>query len=190
MAAAIGAIAALAACASGPIADTTPEIRTSTAEQRNFEVEGYVLGVGDRIRIDVFGEADLSLDTTLDASGVINYPLLGRIQAVGKTAKAVENDITRKLKSGYLVDPNVRAQVIQFRPVYVTGEVGRPGAYPYSSGLTVSRAITLAGGMSRLASERRIYVQRENAAQNARRRAALDTAVLPGDTIVVEEGLF
>ena len=150
----------------------------------------YRLGSGDRIRVEIFGEPDLTTESSLEVTGTINYPLIGRIQAAGLTLKELEQSIYTKLKQGYLKNPNVRASIIQFRPIYVIGQVHHAGSYPYIEGLSVEKAIALAGGMTPIASSRKIYVLRESAPQNQREHAQLETPVYPGDTIVVEESLF
>lgn len=150
----------------------------------------YHLGSGDRIRVDIFGEPDLSIDETLDAVGTINFPLLGRIQATGLTLNELEQVISKRLKEGYLVNPNVRASILLFRPIYIIGQVHRPGSYGFIDSLTVEKAIALAGGMTPIASSRKIFILREGAAQSQRQHADLETPVFPGDTILVEESLF
>jgi protein involved in polysaccharide export with SLBB domain len=176
--------AALTACqagtqrADGPAAAPAPDL------------SAYRLGIGDRLRISVFGEPDLSLEADIDATGHLSYPLLGSVPAAKKTASQLAADLAKGLAGGYLKNPDVRVSVIQYRSIYVTGQVNRAGAYPYSMGLTVEKALTLAGGMTRIASERGIYLLPEDAPSSQRRRARLDEPVLPGDTIVVEESLF
>lgn len=150
----------------------------------------YKLATGDRIRLEVYGEPDLTAEETLDASGAINFPLLGRIPSKGLTLRELEQSVAAKLKSGYLVNPSVRANIVLFRPIYIIGQVRRAGAYPYVEGLTVEKAIALAGGMTEIASVRKIFVLRESAIQAQREQAKLHTTVFPGDTIVVEESLF
>ena len=149
-----------------------------------------VLGIGDRVSVSVFGEPDLSLEGDIDATGHLSYPLLGRVAALRKTADELAKDIAAGLSNGYLRNPDVRVAVIQYRPVYVTGQVNRPGAYPYTAGLTVEKTLALAGGLTRLASERGIFLQAEDAPASQRRRVALDAPVFPADTLVVEESLF
>lgn len=131
------------------------------------------------------------MEETLDVSGTINYPLLGRIQAAGATLKELERAVSARLKSGYLVNPSVRASILMFRPVYVIGQIRRAGAYPYVEGLTVEKVIALAGGMTEIASTRKIFILRESVdAQNQREKAQLQTPIFPGDTILIEESLF
>lgn len=181
--AALVALAGLAACQ----AETR---RPAATPLQPPDLSAYRIGIGDRVRVSVFGEADLSLDGDVDATGHLSYPLLGRVVALRKTADELAKDIATGLANGYLVNPDVRVAVIQYRPIYLTGQVNRPGAYPYTAGLTVEKAVALAGGLTRLASERGIYRLPEDAPTSERRRARLDEPVLPGDTLVVEESLF
>lgn len=174
----------LAGCQSGPA--PRPEPKPAGAP----DLSAYRLGIGDRVRVSVFGEPDLSLDADVDASGHMSYPLLGAVPAVRKTAGELARTIAAGLANGYLVNPDVRVTVIQYRPIFVTGQVARPGAYPYSVGLTVEKAITLAGGLTRIASERGVYLLPEDAPGSQRRRVRFDEPVLPGDTLLVEESLF
>ncbi len=152
--------------------------------------EGYHLGTGDRVRIEVYREPDLSVEVQLDAAGSINYPLLGSIPAQGLTVQELERLITTRLSGDYLRNPNVRAYIVQFRPIYVIGAVRSSGAFAYTEGLTVERALALAGGATPQASTRRIFVLPEGGAVTSRERVRLDTPLKPGETILVEEGVF
>lgn len=150
----------------------------------------YRMGVADLIRVQVHDEADLTLETRLDEKGTVTYPFLGEIRAVGLTVRELESRISVGLRSGYLLNPEVRVQVLEYRPFYVNGEVKRPGGYPYVPGLTVQKAVSLAGGLTHLASKNKIFVIREKNADGSREGIRLDGTVLPGDTLVIEEGLF
>lgn len=154
------------------------------------DLSAYRLGIGDRVRVSVFGEPDLSLDGDVDATGSLGYPLLGQVPAQHKTADELAAAIAAGLANGYLVNPDVRVAIIQYRPIYLTGQVTRPGAYPFTVGLTVEKAVALAGGFTRIASERGVYRLHEDAPASARQRVRMDDPVLPGDTLVVEESLF
>jgi polysaccharide biosynthesis/export protein VpsN len=180
---ALAAVVALAAC-------QAPTARPVAKPTSGPDLSAYRLGIGDRVRIAVFGEPDLSLDSDIDATGHLSYPLLGRVPAMRKTADELARNIASGLASGYLRNPDVRVSVIQYRPIYLTGQVNRPGAYPYSVGLTVEKALALAGGMTRIGSERGIYRLSEDAPTSERRRVRMDEQVLPGDTVLVEESLF
>jgi polysaccharide biosynthesis/export protein VpsN len=179
-------LAALAAaCQSKPVKPALPLTQIPAGD-----LSAYRLGVGDRVRISVYGEPDLSLDAEVEATGNLGYPLLGSIPAVRKTANELAAELAKRLSKGYLVNPDVRVTVVQYRPIYVTGQVARAGAYPYTVGLTVEKALVLAGGMTRLGSARGIYRLPEDAPVSERHRVRLDGAVFPGDTLVVEESLF
>lgn len=151
----------------------------------------YRLGSGDTVRVEVLGEAELTLDALIDPSGQINYPFLGTVRAAGETVRGLELKIRNGLRGGYLVNPDVRVSLAAYRPVFISGQVKAPGSYPYSLGLNVERAITLAGGLSPFGSTSRIYRQRNGAVGDGdRTKVSMDSAVLPGDYIIVDERLF
>ena len=162
----------------------------SAATAAPTDLSAYRIGIGDRVRVDVFGEADLSIEAVVDGSGNISYPLLGIVPARFKTASELQYAITTGLAGGYLRDPDVRVTVVQYRPFYAIGQVKKPGAYPYVIGLTVEKALALAGGITDLASTRQIFLLREDATQSKKIKVGLDAVVLPGDTLVVEESMF
>ena len=184
--------AALVACASTPTksAKAAKQARTAVSATTPPDLSAYRLGIGDRVRIDVYNEPDLSVDATVDPTGRISYPLLGSTNALRKTAHELERDVAQGLAAGYLKSPDVRVTVIQYRAFYVTGQVQRAGAYPFIIGLTVEKALALAGGMTNLASSRQIYLLHEDQPNDQRVKVGLDAPVLPGDTLVVEESLF
>jgi len=189
---ALGSALLLSACVAQAPARATQSAgpAPAAAAMAPLDLSAYRLGVGDRVRIDVFGEADLSLDATVDATGRISYPLLGSVQTLRKTARELQEELRTGLAAGYLISPDVRVTVVGYRPIYLTGQVQRPGAYPFVVGLTVEKALSLGGGMTSLASSRRIYVLHEDTPADRRVRVTLDAPVLPGDTLVVEESLF
>lgn len=164
--------------------------RPATASANAGSRLDYRLGVADLVRVRVHSEDDLTLETRLDEKGTITYPFLGEIRAVGLTVRELERQIVTGLKAGYLLAPEVQVLVLEYRPFYVNGEVKRPGGYPYTPGLTVQKAVSLAGGLTPIASENKIYIIREKDAGGRRQSIRLDGVVLPGDTLLVEEGLF
>jgi polysaccharide export outer membrane protein len=158
--------------------------------QRVADSDEYRLGVGDDVRIEVRDEPDLTIESQLQADGVIKYPFLGNLMAKGKTVTQLQQEITRGLRNGYLVNPDVRVRVVSYRPFYVTGQVVRAGGYPYALGLTVEKAAAIAGGFTDRASMKNIYVVREGKTQSQKLKVTLDTPIYPGDTVIVEESLF
>ena len=147
----------------------------------------YQLGEGDQIAIQVFDEPDLTMDARVGASGAINYSYLGDVTVTGKTTVQLEQFITGLLKDGYLVNPSVNVTVKEYRPFYISGEVRQPGSYPYQPGLTLSKAIALAGGLTDRASSRRIFISKPDGDEF---RAGQSQPVAPGDTISIREGFF
>lgn len=151
----------------------------------------YELSSGDVLRISVYGEPDLSFEEIrLNDAGTFSYPFLGEVNAAGKTPREIEQIITNELKNGYLVDPRVSISVTSYREFYISGEVNQPGGYPYQPGLTLDRAIALAGGLTERASTRRITIVRGSDQQRESERATLSTLVKPGDTITIDQGFF
>jgi polysaccharide export outer membrane protein len=155
----------------------------------SFAQDAYTLSPGDEVSITVFGEPDLSMSVKLDGKGVINFPLLGAVNAQGLTVSELEGTITRELTGAYLVNPDVRVSVAEYREVFINGEVNSPGGYVYKPGLTLDKAIALAGGFSEKASKERIILTRViNGVSQQFSMRSTDT-VLPGDIISVSEYL-
>lgn len=151
--------------------------------------QSYVLGAGDKVEIKVFGQPDLEVTALLGNSGEVNYPFLGKVRLAGLNTSEVEQVIIRGLKPGYLIDPNVYVQVIEYRPFYIHGEVKTPGAYPYQPAMTVNQAIALAGGLTERASVDKIFIFKEQTKQQ-QQRGSLNSQIAAGDTIKIEQRLF
>ena len=151
----------------------------------------YKLGSGDVIRISVHGEPDLSFEEVrLTDAGTFTFPFIGEVDANGKTPGEVRTVLVEKLKDGYLIDPRVSVSVVNYREFYISGEVKLPGGYPYQPGLTLDRAIALAGGLTERASTKRMTIVRGSEGSRAEEKATMDTQVRPGDTINIDEGFF
>lgn len=150
----------------------------------------YRLDSGDRLRIVVFDQADLSDTYSVDDSGEISMPLIGSVTARGRTARQLEDDIAAALREGYLRQPSVAVQVDTHRPFYILGEVGEPGQYSYAPDLTARRAVAIAGGFSPRAVRRHVVVTRRIDGEIAESRVPIDSPLQPGDTIRVIERWF
>ena len=124
---------------------------TAFAGQSPAGIEDYRLGPGDRLKITVFGQPQESGEFEVDGAGNIAYPLLGSVPAGGKTLPELRKFIRDELNAKFIVDPHVSIEVLNYRPFYIYGEVNRAGSYPYVAGLTVRRAIAIAGGFTRRA---------------------------------------
>jgi len=153
--------------------------------------KGYLLGSGDKIRVTVFGEADLSGQYEIDGSGVVAFPLVGEVNAAGGTARDLEDGIAAKLQQGYLKNPTVNVEVLTYRPFFILGEVKRPGSYAYKNGLNVLNAVALAGGYTYRAKSS-VWVITRSGDKNYQDREVTDGdfRIRPGDTIVIPERFF
>jgi len=163
----------------------------------------YQLGAGDVISIKVYGEENLTIEEQkIDNREVIDYPYLGVIKLGGKTLEQVQSEISQGLQGDYLVNPKVNVAIVQYRNVYINGLVNKPGGYEYEPGLTVQKAISLAGGvMSKYRRSARVYrtkstefeqfahLSAEQLAtefdKNTETEAELYQVIHPGDTIHV-----
>jgi len=155
-----------------------------------YAAEGYQLGVGDKLKITIFDEPDLSGEFELDGAGGVALPLIGQMQALDLSPRELEKRIEARLLDGYLLRPRVSIEVLSYRPFYIMGEVNQPGSYPYRAGLSVLNAAALAGGFTYRADEGDIEISREAAAGGGRFEATPQTQIKPGDVIRVKERLF
>lgn len=150
----------------------------------------YKLGTGDKIRVTVFGEKDLSGEFEVNDQGMAALPLIGPVKIAGKTIGEAETLITAAYGKDYLVNPRVTVEVLNYRPFFILGEVQKPGSYPYVNGMTVINAVALAGGYTPRANRDRIMMKRAANPAAGEQQVGEYTAVLPGDVIRVPERLF
>lgn len=176
------------ACQStGPVSRQVVNPTNSPVAQTNT---AYTLGTGDRLRINVFGQPELSGEFVVDGTGAISLPLIGQVEAVGISTQDLETKIATNLSSGFLLDPKVSAEVINYRPFYILGEVGRPGEYPFNSGLTVLNAVAAAGGFTYRANRKVVFIKSAEGNHEAAFELDTNTVVRPGDTLRIGERIF
>lgn len=155
-----------------------------------MESPRYQIGPGDLLSVNVFGEEDLSLkEVRVATNSTISFPLLGEVSVRNMNVKEFENELIRLLKDGYLKKPVVTVSVIEYRLFYINGEVKKPGGYSFVDGLTVQKAVALAGGFTERASKDKIIIEYESVPGKVN-KAGLNTAVNPGDIITVDESFF
>jgi polysaccharide export outer membrane protein len=145
---------------------------------------------GDRIKMTIYGEDNLTGFYDVDPAGRVSLPLVGQLRATGHTALELERQITGKYRGAYLQDPKVTVDIVEFRPFYIMGEVTSPGQFAYRSGLNVLTAITTAGGLTYRASRTAVLVQ--HAGENVWHEYAPTSTVgiAPGDLIRIPERYF
>ncbi|MGZ5871394.1 MAG: polysaccharide biosynthesis/export family protein [Bradyrhizobium sp.] len=117
------------------------------AQAQSPAPQAYRITAGDKIGVTVFGQPDLSGESTVDQSGNIRLPMVGDIYAVNLTLDELETSIAQALAQGYIRNPTVSIKIAEFSPIYVLGMVRTPGLYPYREGLSVLGAIARAGGI-------------------------------------------
>jgi len=147
----------------------------------------YLLDTGDRLRVFVYGQPNLSRLYTVDHGGGISMPLIGRVAARGLTTYQLEGRIRGSLGTKYVKDPEVTVDVAQNRPFFILGEVRNAGQYPYVSGMTIRSAVAIAGGYSERASQRKIQITRRINGLVEKLDVPDDYVVKPGDTLLVYE---
>ena len=172
--------------------------------QSSSTLDNYILSPNDIILVKVFEEPDLDSQHRISQDGTINFPLIGIVQISGRTVAQAAATIRDRLVRGYLRNPQVRVNVIEYasRRITVLGEVGRPGSYilPNEERVDLLQAIAMAGGFTRLADEGKVLVRRNvngvetiikvNAHAETKNSSSQLFEVLPDDKITVRERIF
>jgi len=168
----------------GPIAP--PPLETVNVVGRRVPDNGYRLASGDKVRVTVYDEADLSGEFQVDGSGNVYLPLIGQTRAAGYTTQTLGLAIAASLANGYVNNPRVSVEVTTYRPFYIIGEVNKPGEYAYVNDMTAENAVAMAGGYTPKADTDDLYVRAEGSTQEHEVPADATTRVHPGDVIRVE----
>ena len=187
----VGAMLAvvLSSCAQGVMASGEPVGDDGDASVSRI-LDEYRLGVADKVRVNVFGEAALTGEFLVGGNGKISLPLIGETQASGLTISEFQAEVASALRDGFITEPRVSAEVLNYRPFYILGEVSTPGEYPYTNSLTVLNAVATAGGFTYRADNRRVFIKRADADREEEFQLTTSTRVAPGDTIRIRERLF
>ena len=204
------AVLLLAACV------RSPAVTVDASTTRAVLNDSYVLGPGDELIFVVFNHEDLSVLCLSEAemalaadqiddemvregrdgissgcavvgeAGSISLPMVGEIRAAGRTVEAVRQDYVNRLADGYLANPNVSVNINKYRPFFIIGGVKNPGEYEYQAGMTITRAIALAGGRSKLAVKGATpRLLRANGEMVSKKNNTVDSTVFPGDFIEI-----
>lgn len=159
------------------------------------------LGVDDVFDVRVVGEPEWSGEYRVGVDGTIDYPYLGRLKIVGLRPGEVQEELTKRLKEGYIRNPQVVIHVkeLNSRKIVVLGQVQKPGPVVYFPRMTIVDTIAAAGGFTEIAAKNTVHVRRERDGKvltNSYRVADIsegrspNVVMLPGDVVVVEERLF
>lgn len=191
----------LAACATGPATGEAPKVNPAAQA-----VKEYRIGVDDSIRVSVWQNPDLNVTVPVRPDGKISVPLVGDVDAGGKTPEEVSTDIKTRL-TNFVRDPQVTVIVDQLRSheylsrVRVTGAVRTPISVPYRQGMTVLDAVLAAGGPNEFAAADRTELYRKDDSGTRSYAIRLDRILQkgdlsnnyeaqPGDVITVPERAF
>jgi polysaccharide export outer membrane protein len=153
----------------------------------------YRLGPGDVVRLITFGEDSLTGEFRVSDSGTIALPLIGSVRASGLTPDTLATRVSEALLHANLLrSPSVSAEVVTYRPIFILGEVSKPGQYPYQPGMTVvtAAAVAVAGGFTYRAVQSYASVVRSQDTGAVEGTASRQTLVQPGDVITVFERRF
>ena len=147
--------------------------------------------VGDRLTINVYDEPNLNGVYDVTPSGNVNLPLVGVVKAVDKTTADLQREIADLYKSGkFLTEPKVTVSVVEYRPVYIFGEVAKVGMVPYKPGLNLLTAITEAGGLTYRGSRDKVYLQRSGEQVWNEYPQLSSVTIMPGDLIRIPERYY
>jgi polysaccharide export outer membrane protein len=171
---------ALSACAGGP---------RYAGPDPSFEAP-YTLDGGDKLRVTVFGQEQLTNSYAVDGAGKISMPLIGRVDARGLTTAQVAASIANKLREGYVREPHVAVEVETYRPFFILGEVNAAGQYAYVNQLSVETAVAIAGGFTPRANRTNFTIVRNINGVPSSASVPPYFIVRPGDTITVHERWF
>jgi protein involved in polysaccharide export with SLBB domain len=164
---------------------------TAVQAQSGSSESGYTLNSGDSIRIYVYGEPDLTFENLLiGQNGRISYPFLGELKVAGRTAAQLQQSLSQGLKPDYLIDPLISVCVVKYLSFFVNGEVKRPGGVDFQPGLTLRKAISLAGGFTERANKKQILVIVDRDPERKEQEVGLDYRVQPGDIFTVQDTFF
>lgn len=161
-----------------------------TAAAEAPAVQAHRLSPGETIRITTYGEESMSGDFSIGTDGVLAFPLIGGIKAAGLTPERLAEGLQARLAQGYLLNPRVSVEVKSFKPVYVLGEVNKPGEYIYVPGMTLLAAIAKAEGFTYRAQQKRVFVRRAGESEEREVTVNSQTQIGPGDTLRVAERYF
>lgn len=150
----------------------------------------YVLDAGDRIRLSLYGDDSFKGEFAVSDNGTISLPLIGALPARGMTVNAFRATVETKLADGYYRDPRLSAEVVNYRPFYILGEVNKPGQYPYVTGMTLGQAVAIANGYTLAARKGTIAIRRAKSQEEVKISANPALPIGPGDTVRVLERLF
>ncbi|MFH2138519.1 MAG: polysaccharide biosynthesis/export family protein [Candidatus Omnitrophota bacterium] len=160
--------------------------------------QDYLIGPDDVLSISVYREDELNRRVGISHDGYFSFPLIGQVEASGKTVAELKTSMEMMLKK-YLKNPHVNIFIEKYSTITVSGQVMRPGEYELKSNLTVLEAISLAGGFSKIAAQNAVKIMRTEAGESKTiivrvadivKKGREDVVLERGDVVFVPESLF
>lgn len=163
---------------------------SATTELPDIGAVQYRLSPGDRLKLDVFREESLSGEYVINDQGIIGLPMIGDYRAAGKTLAQLRGELAATLRQKYVRDAKITLEVVGYRPIYILGEVQKPGEYGYAAGMSVHALVAKAGGFTYRANENVVYVRHAEQVSETAYRLTSGASVLPGDTVRIAARYF
>lgn len=162
----------------------------ATVSLPSVDKVAYHLSPGDRLKLEVFGEEGLSGEYVINDQGHIGLPMAGDIPAAGRTLAELRQELTTLLGQQYVRNAKVNLDIVSYRPIYILGEVQRPGEYEYVEGMSIYGLVAKAGGFTFRANEEVVFIRHGKEAEEQAYRLTSGGAVLPGDTVRIGQRYF
>lgn len=122
----------------------------------------YKVRVDDKLKVQIYQYPELSGDYTVTSNGVISIAPIGEIPVAGMSAREISTLVSNRfIKAGLSDKPGTTVNVLQYRPIYVLGDVQKPGEYAYRPGVNILQAISLAGGYFRMSDPGLMRLERD-----------------------------
>ncbi|MBI1326424.1 MAG: polysaccharide export protein [Alphaproteobacteria bacterium] len=183
------AVVCLSACTIVP--ETHEQLFQQVAENApQMEASNYRVSSGDKLKVVVFGEDNLTGTYTVDGSQHLVLPLVGAVYVAGLSTREVEDVLEQKYADGYLVGPQITVEVAEGRPFYIMGEVRKPGGYAYIENMSVLNAVAVSGGFTYRADTDDIIILRKTGGREDIFDVDMTDPVMPGDVVTVKERFF
>ncbi|HWK95882.1 MAG TPA: polysaccharide biosynthesis/export family protein [Pseudolabrys sp.] len=183
-------LCALAGCTGGPAMYQDAQASSYGPPPSRGAAGPYVLGPGDKVRLKIYGDAEVNGDYEVSSGGFVSIPLVGQVKAAGLTTAQLENALKARMRGKVANDPKVNVEIATYASFYVHGEVKKAGVYPFQPGLTVADAVATAGGLTYRANEDKVLLRRAGSHETVIVPVDGAVRVYPGDNLRVGERYF
>jgi polysaccharide export outer membrane protein len=189
----VAGVLALVLVVAGCAGDRLQTMLPRAADERLITGAGpgaleYRLMVGDKVRVTQYDVATETNEYTIDPAGAIIVPPLAPVAVAGMTPDAAARLLEKRyVEGGLLRSPRITLEVTAYGPIFVLGEVARPGEFSYKPGMSLLAAVAAAGGYSYRADKTRVFIRRSGDKLETVYELNADLVVMPGDVVRVPE---